>query len=71
MASFAAPQFQQSASQNQAKEGSTNGVGTQSVGDKPTSTSIQRIEEEPLIEPTPGMKNSNLRCDILILEFEV
>ena len=64
MASFAAPQFQQPASQNQGKEASTNGVGTQSVGDKPTSTSIQRIEEEPLIESSPGLKRSNSRYDI-------
>ena len=57
MASFAAPQFQQSTSQNQAKEGSTNGNGTQIVGEKRSSTSIQRIEEEPAIEQTNGQTN--------------
>lgn len=57
MASFAAPQFQQSTSQNQGKEGSKNGNGTQIVGEKISSTSIQRIEEEPGIEQTNDLTN--------------
>ena len=36
---------------------STNGNGTQIVGEKRSSTSIQRIEEEPAIEQTNGQTN--------------
>ena len=54
MASFAAPQFQQSTSPNPGKEASTNGAATQSVGEKLSSSSIQRIEEEPQNEQNGG-----------------
>ena len=57
MASFAAPQFQHSTSQNQGKEGSTNENGTQIVGEKLSSASIQRIEEEPAIEQATKLTN--------------
>ena len=60
MASFAAPQFQQSTSQNQGKDASTIGGGTQIVGEKLSSSSIPRIEEEPQNDQTTGTNHSKL-----------